>query len=298
MPAPLICIIGPTASGKSALAMEVARRLGGEILAVDSMTVYKRMDVGTAKPSPEELAEIPHHGVNLVAPTEEFTVSKFVQVADAAIADCAARNVPLIAVGGTPLYYVSLFKGLFEGPEGNEEIRAQLRAMPLPELHAKLKQVDPEAAERIHVNDQKRMVRAVEVFEITGKPITHFQTEWESGKPRHEARWFGLHWDREELNRRINARTKQMFADGWVGEVAALPENLSQTAGEAAGYETIRAYLRALLTEEEAIEEVKQSTRQLARRQIKWLRRFENVTWLPGNAPVAENAERVLAGLG
>jgi tRNA dimethylallyltransferase len=294
----LICLIGPTASGKSALALELARRLGGEILAVDSMTVYQRMDIGTAKPTPAERAEIPHHGLDLVPPTEEFTVSKFVAMADAAIADCARRNVPLIAVGGTPLYYVSLFKGLFEGPEGNEEIRQRLRALPTTELHDKLKLADPEAAERIHVNDQKRLVRALEVFEITGKPITHFQTEWESGKPRHTAHWFGLHWDREELNRRINARARQMFADGWISEVTCLPETLSMTAGEAAGYETIRSYLRALLTEDEALEEIKQSTRQLARRQMKWLRRFEGVTWLPGNDTVEANVSRILAAIG
>lgn len=280
----LISIIGPTASGKSALAMALAQNLKAEILTVDSMTVYTGMDIGTAKPSASDRASITHHGLDLVPHTAEFTVSRFVEYADGIISSAKARNIPLVLVGGTPLYFVSLFKGLFEGPAGNDELRDKLRQIPLPDLHARLTQVDPEAAQRIHVNDEKRLVRALEVFELTGKPITSFQTEWESGTPRHTATWFGMSWDKEELNKRINARSKAMIADGWPEEVARLLKkgSFSKTSGEAAGYTILQDHLRGLLSLDDATEEIKQSTRQLARRQLKWFRRFENVHWLPG----------------
>lgn len=287
----LIALIGPTASGKSALAHALARHLRGEILAVDSMTVYRGMDIGTAKPTPADRASVRHHALDLVSPTQEFTVARFVELADATIADCRARGVPLIAVGGTPLYFVSLFKGLFEGPEADLDLRDRLRALPPDALHARLREVDPAAAARIHANDTKRLVRALEVFELTGTPISAHQTEWATGTPRHPALWLGLHWDREALNRRINARTRQMLAAGWLDEVRSLPTPLSKTAGEAAGYRLLQGHLAGRLSLDDATEQIKISTRQLARRQIKWFRRFENVHWLPGDAPLEAQLE-------
>ena len=169
----LLSIIGPTASGKSDLAMEIARKTGAEILSADSMQVYRGMDIGTAKPTSAQRREVMHHLIDLVEPSETFTVARFVEMADALI---AKAQRPLIVVGGTPLYYKALFEGLFEGPAADEKIRERLLEEDLAALHARLKRVDPVAAERIHVNDRKRLVRALEVHEITGRPISSFQT--------------------------------------------------------------------------------------------------------------------------
>jgi tRNA dimethylallyltransferase len=278
--------------------MELAQRLGGEILSLDSMQVYRGMDIGTAKPTAAEQKLVRHHLIDVVDANEPFTVARFVEMADAVIADAKQCDVPLIAAGGTPLYYKSLFEGLFEGPTADEQIRERLRKLRGEELHARLKQVDPAAAERIHANDQKRLIRALEVFEITGKPITSLQTEWSSGQQRHAATWFGLNWDRELLNQRINARVKQMMAAGWLDETRRLLDQhgqLSPTAAEATGYAELIAHLQGRMSLDDAVEQTKIATRQLARRQMKWMRRFPNVTWLAGDQPVSELADRVLA---
>lgn len=296
----LIAILGPTASGKSSLAMEIAQRTGGEILSLDSMQVYRGMNIGTAKPTADEQARVKHHLIDVVDASEPFTVARFVEMADAVIEDARQRGVVLIAAGGTPLYYKSLFEGLFEGPTADESIRSRLRQLSGEVLHERLKQVDPAAAERIHPNDQKRLIRALEVFEITGRPISSLQTAWSSGQMRHEARWFGLNWDREALNQRINARVKQMMAAGWLDETRRLLAQhgqLSPTAAEATGYAELIAHLQGRLSLDDAVEQIKIATRQLARRQMKWMRRFPNVTWLAGDRPVTELADAVLAAL-
>lgn len=295
---PILVILGPTASGKSTLAMEVARRVGGEVLSVDSMQVYRGMDVGTAKPTPAERAEVRHHLLDVVTPDQAFTVARFVESADAVIADARRRGVPLIATGGTPLYYKALFEGLFDGPGADEAIRAKLRDVPNAELHARLTAIDPPAAARIHANDQKRLVRALEVYELTDRPISSFQTHWTNPEPRHTATWVGLDWDREVLNKRINARAKQMLSGGWVEEVRTLLtayDGLSSTAAEATGYKELTGYIRGNRSLEDAIEQVKITTRQLARRQMKWFRRFPGVRWMSGDAPAELLAESVTA---
>ena len=286
-----IVIIGPTASGKSAVAMEIAQKLGGQILSVDSMQVYRGMDIGTAKPTEQEQRLVKHHLIDLVEPSEEFTVARFVELADAII---ERRTVPIIATGGTPLYYKALFEGLFEGPPADEDLRVRLRSLGNEQLHARLSQIDPAAAGRIHVNDTKRLIRAVEVFELTGLPISSLQTEWTDPKPRHQAVWFGLTWDRDALNRRINARVKAMVEAGWLDETRRLPQTLSKTAGEATGYRELLAHLAGDLSLDDAVEQIKIATRQLARRQMKWFRRFPNVTWLQGDRPAQEIAEEIV----
>ena len=289
---PIYAIIGPTASGKSDLAMALARQVGGEILSVDSMQVYRGMDVGTAKPSPQEQREVRHHVIDVVEPDQPFTAARFVELADAAIADAASRNVPLIAVGGTPLYFKVLFEGMFDGPGADDAVRTRLRALPNDELHRRLSETDPAAAARIHVNDTKRLIRALEVIELTGKPISSLQTEWESPTPRHAAKWIGLSWDKDALNRRINTRVKAMLAAGWVDEVRALLARypaLSKTASEATGYAELIEHVKGNLSLDDASERIKIATRQLARRQMKWFKRFPNVQWLPGDQGVDEN---------
>jgi tRNA dimethylallyltransferase len=288
----MLAIVGPTASGKSALALRLAEKMGAEILSVDSMQVYRGMDIGTAKPTAQEQRSVRHHLIDLVDPTETFTVARFVELADEIIADARRRDIPLIAVGGTPLYYKALFQGMFEGPGADDAIRARLRAAPSEELHRRLMEVDPPAAARIHSNDHRRLIRALEVYELTGRPISSFQTEWDSPAARHEATWIGLSWEKDALNQRINARTKAMMAAGWLEETRGLLARygtLSKTAAEATGYHELIEHLESRMPLDDAIEQIKISTRQLARRQMKWLRRFPNVRWLTGDRSIEEN---------
>ena len=279
--------------------MELARRSGAEILSVDSMQVYRGMDIGTAKPTPAERAEVRHHLIDVIDPNEEFTVARFVELADAVIRRPSAP--PLIATGGTPLYYKALFEGLFEGPPADDLIRDRLRQELGEVLHERLKQVDPTAAGRIHANDTRRVIRALEVYEITGRPITSFQTDWDSpdaaANHRHPAVWIGLNWDKEVLNRRINARVKAMIAAGWLDETRELLKrygDLSKTAAEATGYADLIAHLQGKISLDDAIEQIKISTRQLARKQMKWFRRWPQVKWLAGDAELEDRLAAVL----
>lgn len=292
-----LVILGPTASGKSALAMHLAARTGAEILSIDSMQVYRRLDIGTAKPSPDEQRAVRHHLIDVVDPDQPFTVARFVELADAVISDARQRDVPLIATGGTPLYYKALFQGLFDGPPEDSALRQRLRAMGNEALHRHLAEVDPPSAARIHANDTKRLVRALEVHELTGKPISSLQTEWDAPAQRHPAVWVGLAWDRDALNRRINARVKAMIAAGWVDEVRQLLGRfgrLSPTAAEATGYDQLIRHVRGEMPLEDAVEQIKIATRQLARRQMKWFKRFTQVHWIAGDAPLEQQAEQVL----
>jgi tRNA dimethylallyltransferase len=294
---PMLVVIGATASGKSELALEVAARARAELLSVDSMQVYRHMHIGTAKPTADERARVRHHLIDVVEPNETFTVARFVEMADATIAEAAARQVPLVATGGTPLYYKALFEGMFEGPGASGEIRERLRVLSNDELHARLAQVDPAAATRLHRNDTKRLIRALEVHELTGQPISSLQREWGAASQRYRAVWVGLDWDREALNRRINARVKTMMEAGWLGETQQLLarySELSKTAAEATGYAELIAHLRGLQKLDDAVEQIKIATRQLARRQMKWFRRFRNVTWLKGDASLEEKVARVM----
>ena len=279
------------------MADQVARQLGGEILSVDSMQVYREMNIGTAKPTPAEQQAVKHHLLDLVAPDELFTVARFVELADAVI---ASSDRPLIATGGTPLYYKALFEGLFDGPTADAAIRERLGALPSQDLHDRLTKVDPAAAARIHANDSRRVIRALEVFELTGKPISSFQTDWAQPARRHDSVFFGLLWDKDQVNRRINARVKAMITAGWVEETRALLERygqLSMTAAEATGYRELIDHLQGRTSLADAIEQIKISTRQLARRQMKWFRRFTNVKWLPGDRAIEENVSEIVAAI-
>jgi tRNA dimethylallyltransferase len=294
---PILVILGPTASGKSALADELARQTGAEILSVDSMQVYRGMDIGTAKPTATERARVQHHLIDVADPNQLFTVARFVELADGVIADAAKRSVPLIATGGTPLYYKALFEGLFDGPQANEALRLALGQIPNDQLHERLTKIDPQAAARIHPNDSRRMIRALEVFELTGQPISSFQTDWNSQTLRHQATFIGLQWEKEAINRRINARVKTMIAAGWVEETRALLDRygqLSQTAAEATGYRELIDHIQGKMRLDDAIEQIKIATRQLARKQMKWFRRFANVKWMAGDGALPCQVEMVL----
>ncbi len=292
MPPRVLAILGPTASGKSALAHELARRLDGVVLAVDSMTVYRGMDIGTAKASHAERTEVTYEGLDLVEPTESFTVAQWLSEAKNVI----AGERPVIACGGTPLYYQSLFRGLFDGPPADEMFRVEHREVPEDELRRRVAEIDPESAQRIARNDTRRLIRALEVHHLTGVPLTQHQQQWEQGPDVVDSVRFGLAWDRPTLNRRINARTKLMMEAGWLDEVQALLERhgeLSPTARDAAGYRFLTQVVRGRMKITDATEQIKIKTRQLAKRQMSWFRRFERTTWLPGEAELEANVEQV-----
>ena len=230
-------------------------------------------------------------------PDEPFTVARFVDRADAVIADGNHRNVPMIATGGTPLYFKSLFQGLFDGPPSDPALRDRLQALPGEQLHAQLAAVDPPTAARLHPNDTRRLVRALEVFELTGTPISTLQTAWAEPTQRYDAVWVGLAWDRETLNRRINARAKSMLAAGWLDEARTLLARygtLSRTAAEATGYAELFTHLRGHGSLDDAVEQIKIATRQLARKQMKWFRRFPGVHWINGDQPIESLAAEAI----
>lgn len=283
----LIVILGCTASGKGALGRELARRLGGQIVSVDSMKVYRRMDIGTAKPSAELRREVPHWCVDVVEPWEEYSVARFVEDADRAIETIGEAGGRPLAVGGTSLYLKGLLEGLFEGPSADPDLRRELKAdiarRGAPALHGDLATVDPVAAERIHPNDAKRIIRALEVYRTTGTPISELQRQWNAAGRRYNATLIGLRWQRDQQSRRINARVHRMVEAGLVEEVRALlddPRGLSKQAAQAVGYAEMIDHLADRCSLDEAVERIKINTRRLAKKQRTWHRRFAGVTWL------------------
>ena len=220
MPIRLNLLIGCTACGKSAVGLELARRLGAEILSVDSMKIYRRMDVGTAKPTVEERARVRHHLIDIIEPSESYSLGRFVEDADRVIRDTAARNQPLVAEGGTMMFVRGLVSGVFDGPPADPDYRQTLRDRAAREgtaaLHAELAAVDPAAAARIHPNDLRRIERAMEVYRAHGRPISELQTQWSGTTGPYDCRLAALRMPKEDLNRRINARVRQMIATGLV----------------------------------------------------------------------------------
>ncbi len=287
-------ILGVTGSGKGRLAFDLAKDLGAEIISIDSMKVYRRMDIGTAKPPKEAQAQVKYHLIDIVEPSDSFSVRSFLDHALEAIRQIERRNKPVVAVGGTALYIKALLYGLFEGPGTDQQIRAELRARAesqgLEQLYRQLTRVDPESAARIHQNDARRIIRALEVYELTGKPISSFQRQWDVRATSHERRataddWtiIGVRREKAEENKRINARVKKMIAAGLVDEVKSLLEEekpLSQQARCAIGYAEIIDHLSGKTSLEDAIELIKKNTRRLAKSQRTWFKTFRNVHWL------------------
>lgn len=288
---PLLVIVGPTASGKSLLAVDLARSVDGAIVSADSQQVYRGMDIGTGKLRLADRGGVPHHLIDVVDPDDTMTAARFVALADAAIAGIVRDRPgrPIIVAGGTGLYVRALLYGLFAGPGADSALRARLEAEGAPALHARLAAVDPESAARIHPTDLRRLVRAVEVFELTGRPISEHQREHDVRRapPRYAARWLGLAPSRPELAARIEARVDGMFADGLVDEVRGLAARypLDLRAFDAIGYREIRELLRGNLDVATARVQIKAATRQYARRQLGWFRSEPAITWY--NAPGA-----------
>lgn len=297
-------LAGPTACGKTETGLLLAERLGGEILSLDSMSIYRGLDVGTAKPTPDERRRAPHHLLDLADPWEDFSVAQYIAAADRAVREVLDRGKVPIFVGGTGLYLRSLLRGIFEGPPADESLRQQLEAryhaVGAELFYRELTEVDPISAARLHPRDLRRLVRAREVFELTGAPLSSFQQEPPldpEQRPRHVI-W--LHPPRDWLYARINARVDQMLEQGLVEEVRALtrlPQPLGKTARQAIGYKEILDAWDAEESLDDAIVLIKNRSRQLARRQHTWFRNLPECTplELDGSESPARIAETIAA---
>lgn len=280
-------ILGVTASGKAGLAFELARQIDAELISIDSMKIYRRMDIGTAKPSISAQKEVNYHLIDVAEPSESFSVASFLQLADSAAEKIQAKGKPVIASGGTALYIKAMLFGLFEGPGSDEAVRKelnlQLEQTGRAEMHKKLTAVDPDAAVRIHLNDTKRVIRALEVYELTGRPISDFQQQWNGGPKDHNWTIIGLNRPKEVQSSRINARVKKMIQLGLVAETAGLlaeEEPLSDQARCAIGYAEIIEHLQGEISLEDAVEKIKINTRRFAKSQRTWFKTFGSVTWI------------------
>ncbi|MHC4426176.1 MAG: tRNA (adenosine(37)-N6)-dimethylallyltransferase MiaA [Planctomycetota bacterium] len=305
----MILILGVTASGKGRLAFDLAESSDAEIISIDSMKVYRRMDIGTAKPPREARERVRYHIIDVVEPSDSFSVGAFMEAASDAIEQIRSRKGRIVAVGGTALYIKSLLHGLFDGPGSNEQIRAGLRARVqiegLAELYRELMKIDPDAADRINPNDSKRIVRALEVHKITGKPISSFQKQWEKREIKHDWTIVGLRRERTDANSRINRRAKKMISDGLVDEVKSLLNEgrpLSKQARCAIGYAEIIEYLNGRMNLEDATELIKKNTRRLAKSQRTWFKTFKDVHWLDVEADelsekIFDRTEGLLGGI-
>lgn len=289
----VIVIAGPTASGKTGLAVEFALKCNGEIVSADSMQIYRGMDIGTAKPTMEERKGIPHHMLDVVDPDEEFSVAQFQQMAKVCIKDILRRGKVPIVAGGTGLYINSLVYNItFSETIADWDYREHLQKIALEQgplvLHEMLQRVDPKSAGRIHPNNVKRVIRALEVFETTGKPISEHQEESRKIKPEYDYRIFGLEVDRDILYRRIEKRTDQMIENGLYEEVEGLlkkgysPDLVSL---QGIGYKEIIMCIQGKCSLDEAIYNIKLGTKHLAKRQMTWFRKTEGLRWINANEP-------------
>jgi len=297
-------LTGSTAAGKTGVGVELARQIDVEIVSMDSMALYRGMDVGTAKPTAAERAAVPHHLIDLIEPHEQYSLAQYLQAAHACIGQIKARGREVLFVGGTPLYLKGLLRGIFEGPPADWEFRRRLRQEARQQgsesLHRRLAEADPAAAARLHPHDTRRLIRALEVYEKTGRPISQWQRQFHVGRPAEACRVFVLDWPREVLYARIQRRVEQMFAAGLVEEVRGLlarPLSLSRTARQAVGYREVIEHLRSRRPLAETVELVKLHTRQLAKRQGTWFRGLSECRPVPMSEPMdaAEVAGRILA---
>jgi tRNA dimethylallyltransferase len=305
----MILILGVTASGKGQLAFDLAESSGAEIISIDSMKVYRRMDIGTAKPPREAFERVKYHLINVVEPSDSFSVGAFMEAASDAIEQIKNRNRKIVAVGGTALYIKSLLYGLFDGAGTDEQIRAELKARAeaegLIELHRELTKIDPAAAEHINPNDAKRIVRGLEVYQLTGKPISSFQKQWQQRQMKYDWTIIGLRREKADASSRINRRVKKMLGDGLVDEVKSLLDEerpLSKQARCAIGYAEIIEYLNGRTNLEDAGELIKKNTRRLAKSQRTWFKTFKDVHWLDVEADepsekIFERTKGLLGGI-
>lgn len=285
----LIVIGGPTASGKTALSVHLCQKIGGEVVSADSMQIYRGMDIGTAKPFPEEMQGIPHHLLSIAEPGEKYSVAAYRELANRAIAQITAAGRWPVLCGGTGLYIDALTKPMsFAEQVGNDELRAELTALAETysgkmKLHQILEEIDPETAARLHINDVRRVVRAIEVYRLTGRTISEQARLDKQREGDYAVTMFAISWPRDVLYDRINRRVDEMMRLGLVEEVRALmASGLTEgsTAMQALGYKEIIAALNGKISMNEAVEAIKQGSRNYAKRQMTWFRRDERVHWL------------------
>ncbi|MBQ6116585.1 MAG: tRNA (adenosine(37)-N6)-dimethylallyltransferase MiaA [Oscillospiraceae bacterium] len=308
----VVCVVGPTASGKTKMGAALARRFNGEVVSVDSMQIYRGMSIGTAAPTAEEMAGIPHHMIAVADPAESWSVARYVTEADKCVQDILLRGKLPVLVGGTGLWLDALIRGtdFAQGHQGTEVRQALQRRMETEGAAAlleELRQIDPETAARLHLKDEKRIIRALEVWQETGETITDHDRRTREAPNRYDAVYIGLDFaHRQDLRRRIDARVDAMVARGLLDEVrallsAGLPPDA--TALQAIGYKQFLAVDRGELTEAEAVEEVKLRSRQYAKRQLTWLRRNDKIHWLywekePDFPAALQEATKILTAQG
>jgi tRNA dimethylallyltransferase len=308
LPPALDCwyLTGPTAAGKTGVGVELARRIGAEIISLDSMAVYRGMDVGTAKPTLAQRQDVPHHLLDILEPDQDFSVASYVAAAHRTMVEVRRRGHEVLFVGGTPMYLKALLRGIYEGPPADwpfrQEVEQEARRVGIEALHARLRQVDPLSAAKLHKNDIRRIIRALEVYKITGVPLSHQQLQFDEGVPAERCRVFVLGWSRAALHQRIDARVAWMFAAGLVDEVRRLQDrfgSLGRTAAQAVGYREVLGHLRGELSSDEAQRQVRVRTHQFARRQETWFRSLSECRRVEQDERVdaASVAER-LAALG
>ena len=295
----IICIAGPTASGKTALAVELAKEVNGEIVSCDSMQIYKRMDIGTAKPTMEERQGIVHHMMDIIEPWEDFSVSRYCEMAAPIVDDIISRGKTAIIAGGTGLYMDSLIKGNdfapFPATGVREKLEEKAKLLGFDAMLAELSAVDPESSEKLH--DLRRVIRALEVYYETGIPISEHNRRTQAIPPRYSPLWLGLDFtERSELYRRIDLRVDIMLQMGLLDEIRTLldsgiPEKC--TALQAIGYKEFVSYLKGQMTLEQAAQDLKKSSRHYAKRQLTWFRRNKSIHWLTRNT--GEGSEKIIS---
>lgn len=296
----LICICGPTASGKTALSVALAKQLHTEIISADSMQIYRSMDIGTAKPTMEERQGVPHHLLDVCEPGEPFSVARYVELADAAAQDILSRGMVPVVAGGTGLYMDSLIEcSTFSGDETDRSVREKYQRMAAEQgneaVHGCLAAVDPEGAERLHPNNLKRVIRALEVFEQTGMTIDAFNRLHKRPAPKYKALKIGVcPAERQTLYDRIDRRVDQMLADGLLAETQRLLDSgaLTGTAAQAIGYKELLGYLQGSQPLQDCVALLKQRSRNYAKRQLTWLKRDDNIHWIYYN--IGEDLSAIL----
>lgn len=281
----VIVIVGPTASGKTSASIKLAKKINGEIISADSMQIYKEMNIGTAKPTLEEMSGIKHYMFDVVAPDETYNVTKYVEEALKSIKEILEKGKNPIIVGGTGLYISTLINGIKfsevnEDPNYREEMTKIAQEKGNEYLHEMLRKVDPEAAENIEVNNVRRVIRALEIYKTTGKTKTQLDKESRKEVP-YEYTVYGIETEREKLYDRINVRVDKMLEDGLVDEVKSLLKkyNFSSTAIQGLGYKEVKEYIEGNITYDEMVEKLKMETRRYAKRQMTWFKREKQITW-------------------
>lgn len=283
---PVIYIVGPTASGKTSISVELAKKFGGEIISGDSMQIYKEMHIATAAPDESEKQGIPHHLFEFLEPSEKFSVSQYVKIADEVIKDILSRDKIPFVVGGTGLYISALSEHFDFGDDShNEDIRKSLEKRAeeygLETLYKTLSEIDPNAAEKISSNDKKRILRAIEVYELSGKTKTQRDKDSKISGPVYDNLFIGLSYvNREILYNRINQRVDIMLESGILEEAGSALDKISGTAAQAIGHKELFPFLKGNMSLEDAVEHLKMQTRRYAKRQLTWFRRNENINWI------------------